>query len=113
KSVVVGALAEDEGAQILDNPICACGGELGVRGGGAQGDYFRASGFCGANSGGGVLDYETFAGSEAYAFRAEDIGFGVGFAALDVARGDEAFGQRQPRGADAHFGERASARSND
>jgi hypothetical protein len=38
KLIPVRVTGEREGAQILDNPIYACGGEFGVRRSGAKGD---------------------------------------------------------------------------
>jgi hypothetical protein len=78
-----------EGGAIVDQPVGARGGQVGVETGGTKGDNAAACGFAGKDPGDGVFDDQAAGGRKFELCGAFQVWLGVGFAAPDVGGGDE------------------------
>jgi len=99
--------------EIVDDPVGAGGGELGVDVGGAQGEHRCAGGAAGANACGSVLYHHTLGGRKTQGCGAFEVRFGIGLAVGNVVGGDQMLREREISGADADFGEGARAGGDD
>ena len=79
-------------------------GQLGIGGGGTQGEDSGACGFAGADAGWRVFHHNAVGGGEAENFRGFEVGLGIGLAMLHVGGGDHVLGHGEASGPDADFG---------
>src|ERR1700736_3190823 len=82
-------------ATIGDDPTGAGGVKSGIGSGGSQGQDTRARGFTGLNSRGSVFDYHAVGGRNSENLSAAHLGLAVWFSALDIAGGDQMFGNSE------------------
>src|SRR6266852_4725490 len=93
-----GIVGGEDGGSVVDDPIGAAVEQFLVGSRGAKRQNARARRFSGAHAGRRVFDHHAILRSDAQFGRAFLVGFGIGFAAGDVAGGDQLADKREQPG---------------